>query len=79
MANKEGQQLDTLPIQMYGWDGTKPVKMGLLNPGLSLPEFDTVEADSTILPTSVVFKSGGSTVATLTITYPNGGIKVVRS
>ena len=29
MANTEGQQVDTLPIQLYGWDYTngKPVKL----------------------------------------------------
>lgn len=27
MASAEGQQIDTLPSQMYGWDGTKPVKI----------------------------------------------------
>lgn len=28
MANQEGQQIDTLPVQMYGWDG-RPVRLDL--------------------------------------------------
>lgn len=27
MANAEGQQIDTLPSQMYAWDGTKPIRI----------------------------------------------------
>ncbi len=27
MAHKEGQQIDTLPAQMYGWNGSSPVKV----------------------------------------------------
>lgn len=27
MANREGQQVDTLPAQQYGWDGAAPVKI----------------------------------------------------
>ncbi len=27
MANREGQQVDTLPSQQYGWDGAVPVKI----------------------------------------------------
>jgi hypothetical protein len=30
MANKEGQQLDTLPAQLYGWDYTNNVPVKLL-------------------------------------------------
>ena len=29
MADREGQQVDTLPIQLYGWDAvnSKPIKI----------------------------------------------------
>jgi len=81
MASQEGQQIDTLPIQMYGWDGSKPVRLGLdsLNPGFTLPKYDTIETDSETRPTSVVYKNGGVTVATLTITYSGGGVSIVRT
>lgn len=29
MANAEGQQIDTLPVQMYGWAGGVPVKIAV--------------------------------------------------
>lgn len=80
MANQEGQQIDTLPVQMYGWDG-KPVRFGIeqFNPGFSIPEYDEIDADSMTKPTSVVFKNGGVTVATLTMTYTGAGVNIVRT
>ena len=79
MAIKEGQQVDTLPAQMYGWDGSSPVRIradsygGIITAGELVPYyFDYISLSPPSLPTTIVYKvggSGGTTVATLTVVY----------
>jgi hypothetical protein len=81
MAQREGQQLDTFPIQMYVWDGTNPVKLGLdnLNPGFTISKYDSITLGYTSnVLTSVVYKLSGATVATLTLTYTDGNLTGVE-
>ena len=35
MANEQGAQIDTLPVQLYGWDydNNRPVKMAVNSSG----------------------------------------------
>lgn len=87
MANKEGEQVDTLPSQSYGWSGTQPVKMkvdslgNLILSGLVPAAYDYISLSYTSTNlTGVVYKTGGSggtTVATLTIAYSGTDISSV--
>lgn len=76
MARQEGQQIDTLPVQMYGWDGS-PVRLGVeqFNPGFAIPEYDEIVLSYTDGDlTGVVYKLETVVVCTLTLSYTNGNL-----
>lgn len=62
MARQEGQQVDTMPVQQYGWDGKRPAKIP------SAPLHDEIVMDETD-PNNVVltYKLAGDVVGTKTI------------
>jgi len=75
MATREGQQVDTLPVQLYVHDGAAPVRVGASD----LPTWDT--ATPTFNATSDVwlFTKSAETVATITITYTDATKAVLQS
>jgi hypothetical protein len=63
MANKEGAQIDTLPSQQYGWDGSKPVKIGadvdgnlytVDKYGMLIPRHDKIVVDESLAPATTL-------------------------
>lgn len=75
---------DAAPVVLYAKNDANsehafPVLQGAFNPGFAIPQYDEVVADSMTKPTSVVFKNGGTTVATLTMTYSGAGVNIVRT
>ena len=75
---------DAAPVVLYAKNDANsehafPVLQGAFNPGFSIPEYDEIDADSMTKPTSVVFKNGGVTVATLTMTYTGTAVNIVRT
>jgi hypothetical protein len=86
MANKEGAQLDTLPSQMYGKNGSSVVALkvssdGSMFQGMDIPEHDYIALSYTGDDlTGIVYKTGGSggtTVATLTLSYTDSVLQSV--
>jgi hypothetical protein len=83
MAVRESGHYDTTPHQMYGWDGSKPVKItsdgtgavsvntGLSQlPGFNIPPFDRIDATYPDGVTEVyVYSLSAVTVATITVIY----------
>jgi hypothetical protein len=61
MASAEGQQIDTLPVQMYGWNGVRPVK--ILGSGLKSPTAKIVDDVSTANVTYIGVAPVGSLVS----------------
>jgi hypothetical protein len=83
MATREGQQLDTLPSQQYGWYNGQPVKINVdsqgnvlmtpttaVMPGFNIPPFDAfyVEHTTAYIDTITYYKDA-VLVATVTATY----------
>jgi hypothetical protein len=77
MTIREGTQLDTLPVQCYGWDGTEPVKVFVSASGevavidsgkMRVPYHNSQVIDESD-PNNVIitYKLDGTTVATKTI------------
>ena len=79
MAIREGQQVDTMPNQMYGWHNGAPVRLAvdvdgkLSVEGLGIPTHDEIDvAYSGGNPVTVTFKKASAVVATLTVNYTDG-------
>lgn len=77
MAIREGQQVDTLPSQMYAWTGSAPIRLmadadgniyTVDNDGMFIPKHDKQIVDESSAP------------ATTTITYSLSGVdKAVKT
>lgn len=84
-VRKEFSATDAHPVILYAKDDADsqlaaPLTASMFNPGLGIPTYDYVSLTPPSLPTSIVFKTGGSggtTVATLTITYSGTDIATV--
>lgn len=75
MANKEGAQIDTLPSQQYGWDGTKPERISVEGGAVVVRNLTADIKWDKILPAPTatedvyIFSVGGVTTSTITIHY----------
>lgn len=92
MAEREYSATDARPVVPYGISGTDIKKIRVDSAGTTMAmmvnslvpkEYDTIELSYTGSDvTGVVYKTGSTTVATLTLTYGGAGgelTKVVRS
>ncbi len=72
MAHKEGQQIDTLPAQMYGWDGSSPKRINADSSGkivtsnhfADTPSLDAAGAVRTMGRLTAIVTGIGGTSAT---------------
>jgi hypothetical protein len=83
MANKEGAQLDTLPSQQYGWNGSAPEKIATDGGAVVVRNLTADIKWDAIVPTFnttndvYVFSFDGSTTATITVSYTDATKEVL--
>lgn len=83
MANKEGQQIDTLPSQQYGWNGSSPEKITTEGGAVVVRNLTADIKWDAITPTFnatsdvYVFSFNGSTTATITVSYTDATKEVL--
>jgi len=75
MATREGQQVDTLPSQQYGWDGSAPEKIKTESGAIVVRNLTADIKWDAITPTFnatsdvYVFSFDSVTTATITVSY----------